>query len=129
MTFTKYASDGGILIQPAALILSNLDREDTLEMHTLEKALVLFKKDMTPLEKGETACGLLRLVNSLFADLLSDFDDEDDEDNKGELDAREDAIYIPIEALEDAGIWGKGLHIQSVDGAVIITADQESDDD
>ena len=37
MTFIKYTHDGKAVIQPAALTLSNLDNEDTLEMHTLDK--------------------------------------------------------------------------------------------
>lgn len=36
MTFIKYTSDGKAVIQPAALTLSGLDREETLELHTLK---------------------------------------------------------------------------------------------
>lgn len=39
MTFIKYTNDGKAVIQPAALTLSGLDREETLEMHTLETPL------------------------------------------------------------------------------------------
>lgn len=80
MTFIKYTHDGKAVIQPAALTLSNLDNEDTLEMHTLEKAIVLLKEKMTPVEKVETACGLMRLINSLSADLMCGFDECIDED-------------------------------------------------
>ena len=46
MTFIKYTNDGKAVIQPAALTLSGLDREETLEIHTLEIAIVLLKPDM-----------------------------------------------------------------------------------
>lgn len=118
MTFIKYTHDGKAVIQPAALILSNLDREETLEMHTLEKAIVLLK------EKVETAFGLMRLINSLSADLMCGFDEDTDESDE---DACGDVISIPIEAFEDAGIWGEDLRIRVIDGAVVITADDESD--
>lgn len=124
MTFIKYTHDGKAVIQPAALILSNLDREETLEMHTLEKAIVLLKEKMTPVEKVETACGLMRLINSLSADLMCGFDEDTDESDE---DACGDVISIPIEAFEDAGIWGEDLRIRVIDGAVVITADDESD--
>lgn len=52
MTFIKYTNDGKAVIQPAALTLSGLDREETLEMHTLENAIVLLKPDMEPVEKA-----------------------------------------------------------------------------
>ena len=33
------------------------------------------------------------------------------------------------QAIEDAGIWGKNLNIQVIDGAVVITADEDTDAD
>lgn len=51
MTFIKYTNDGKAVIQPAALTLSGLEQEETLEMHILEKAIVLLKPDMEPVEK------------------------------------------------------------------------------
>lgn len=39
MTFIKYTNDGKAVIQPAALTLSGLEQEETLEMHILEKPL------------------------------------------------------------------------------------------
>lgn len=52
MTFIKYTSDGKAVIQPAALTLSGLDREETLELHTLENAIVLLKQEMEPCGEG-----------------------------------------------------------------------------
>ena len=52
MTFIKYTNDGKAVIQPAALTLSGLEQEETLEMHTLENAIVLLKPDMEPVEKA-----------------------------------------------------------------------------
>ena len=34
MTFINYTNDGKAVIQSAALILSGLEREETLELHT-----------------------------------------------------------------------------------------------
>ena len=128
MTFIKYTNDGKAVIQPAALVLSGLEKEDALEMHTLDSAIVLIKEEMPPVEKVKTVCSLMGLVNSLTADLMCGFDEFIDEDVDGE-NFCEDTIPIPAEAFEDAGIWGKNLNIQVIDGAVVITADDESDAD
>ena len=130
MTFIKYTHDGKAVIQPAALTLSNLDNEDTLEMHTLDNAIVLLKEDMTSVEKYLAFKALGRLVDSLSLELVNAMeeeggldDDEDDEEFCG------DKLPIPAEAFEAAGIWGKDLHIAAIDGAVVITADEENDAD
>lgn len=132
MTFIKYTNDGKAVIQPAALTLSNLDNEDMLEMHTLDNAIVLLKEDMAPMEKYLTIASLIRLVESLAVELESNTDDGSvnygDEDDDVTGDTCDDVIPIPAEAFEDAGIWGKDLHIQAVDGAVVITADEEGDE-
>ena len=127
MNFIKYTNDGKAVIQPAALILSNLHNEDTLEMHTLENAIVLLKEQMTPLEKGATMIALMRLVNSLTADLMCGFDEDEDADDEDGEDFCSDAIPIPTEAFEDAGLFGKNLRIQVIDGAVIVTEDVDDD--
>ena len=54
MTFIKYTNDGKAVIQPAALVLSGLEKEDALEMHTLDSAIVLIKEEMPPVEKVKT---------------------------------------------------------------------------
>ena len=66
MTFIKYTNDGKAVIQPAALTLSGLEQEETLEMHTLENAIVLLKPDMEPVEKAAAMMTLMRLTNSLL---------------------------------------------------------------
>ena len=71
MTFIKYTNDGKAVIQPAALTLSGLEQEETLEMHTLENAIVLLKPDMEPVEKAAAMMTLMRLTNSLLADMLT----------------------------------------------------------
>lgn len=131
MTFIKYTNDGKAVIQPAALVLSNLDNENALEMHTLDNAIVLLKENMTPLEKFFTVESLIRLVESLAVELEGDTDHDaaDNDDEADNEDFCDDTIPIPVEAFEDAGIWGKDLHVQVIDGAVIITADEGSDDD
>ena len=131
MTSIKYTNDGKAVIQPAALVLSNLDNENALEMHTLDNAIVLLKENMTPLEKFFAVESLIRLVESLAVELEGDTDNDaaDDDDEADDEDFCDDTIPIPVEAFEGAGIWGKDLHVQVIDGAVIITADEGSDDD
>lgn len=36
-------------------------------------------------------------------------------------------IPVPLEAFGDAGLLGKDLHIQIIDGAVVITEDTDDD--
>ena len=50
MKFISYTNDGRVAIQHAALILSKLDEADTLELHTMDNAIILLKKDMTLVE-------------------------------------------------------------------------------
>jgi len=126
MTFIKYTNDGKAVIQPAALTLSGFDEEKKLEMHTLDKAIVLLKENMVPLEKFFAIESLIRLVESLAVELETDTDDDNKADDDGFYD---DTIPIPAEAFEDAGIWGKNLNIQVIDGAVVITADVGCDAD
>ncbi len=132
MTFIKYTNDGKAVIQPAALILSGLENEDALEMQTLDNVLVLLKQKMPPVEKMKTVISLMRLVNSLTADMMCGFekriDEECDDECDEDFDDEEDNIPIPAEAFEDAGILGKILHIQVSDGAVLITAAEEDDE-
>ena len=125
MTFIKYTNDGKAVIQPAALILSGLDREDALEMHTLENAIVLFKQEMEPAEKVAAMTTLLRLAHSLSADMLADWEDhEEDEDMcDGFHGCDEDTLPIPAEAFADAGILYDNLRVVSVDGAVLVVSD------
>ena len=77
MTFIKYTNDGKAVIQPAALTLSGLEQEETLEMHTLENAIVLLKQEMEPVEKATAMMALIRLVNSLWADMLARWEDQE----------------------------------------------------
>ena len=131
MTFIKYTNDGKAVIQPAALILSGLENEDTLEMQTLDNVLVLHKEKMPPVEKMKTVISLMRLVNSLTSDTMCGFAEHIDEECDDECDDdfdEEDNIPIPAEAFEDAGILGKILHVQVSDGAVLITAAEEDDE-
>ena len=120
MTFIKYTNDGKAVIQPAALTLSNLDNEETLEMHTLDNAIVLLKEDMTSMEKTEAMVSLMRLVGSLSADLMYGFVEDDDEDCEDEDDI--ETFGIPIAAFESAGILGNNLRVVTTDGAVLVAS-------
>lgn len=125
MTFINYTNDGKAVIQSAALILSGLEREKTLELHTLENAIVLLKPEMKPVEKAAAMITLMRLVNSLGADMMTGWEgQEDDEDMCGSCHGcDEDILPIPAEAFADAGILFDNLRVFSVDGAVLVVSD------
>lgn len=125
MTFIKYTNDGKAVIQPAALTLSGLDREETLEMHTLENAIVLLKPDMEPVEKAAAMMTVMRLAHSLWEDMLADWEDQKDDEDMcdGCHGCDEDMLPIPVEAFADADILYDNLRVISVDGAVLVVSD------
>ena len=125
MTFFKYTNDGKAVIQPAALTLSGLEQEETLEMHILEKAIVLLKPDMEPVEKTAAMMTLMRLTNSLLADMLADWENQEDDADPcdGCSGCDEDMLPIPAEAFADADILYDNLRVVSVDGAVLVVSD------
>ena len=125
MTFINYTNDGKAVIQSAALILSGLEREETLELHTLENAIVLLKPEMKPVEKAAAMMTLMRLTNSLLADMLADWENQEDDADPcdGCSGCDEDMLPIPAEAFADAGILHDNLRVVSVDGAVLVVSD------
>ena len=125
MTFIKYTNDGKAVIQPAALTLSGLEQEETLEMHILEKAIVLLKPDMEPVQKAAAMMTLMRLTNSLLADMLADWENQEDDADPcdGCSGCDEDMLPIPAEAFADADILYDNLRVVSVDGAVLVVSD------
>ena len=125
MTFINYTNDGKAVIQSAALILSGLEREKTLELHTLENAIVLLKPEMKPVEKAAAMMTLMRLVNSLGADMMAGWkgQEEDEDVCDGCHGCAEDTLSIPAEAFADAGILFDNLRVFSVDGAVLVVSD------
>lgn len=125
MTFIKYTNDGKAVIQPAALTLSGLDREETLEMHTLENAIVLLKPDMEPVEKAAAMMTVMRLAHSRWEDMLADWENQEDDEDMcdGCHGCDEDMLPIPAEAFEDADILYDNLRVISVDGAVLVVSD------
>ena len=125
MTFIKYTNDGKAVIQPAALTLSGLDREETLEMHTLENAIVLLKPDIEPVEKAAAMMTVMRLAHSLWEDMLADWENQEDDEDMcdGCHGCDEDMLPIPAEAFEDADILYDNLCVISVDGAVLVVSD------
>ena len=125
MTFIKYTNDGKAVIQPAALTLSGLDREETLEMHTLENAIVLLKPDIEPVEKAAAMMTVMRLAHSLWEDMLADWENQEDDEDMcdGCHGCDEDMLPIPAEAFEDADILYDNLRVVSVDGAVLVVSD------
>lgn len=125
MTFIKYTNDGKAVIQPTALTLSGLDREETLEMHTLENAIVLLKPDIEPVEKAAAMMTVMRLAHSLWEDMLADWENQEDDEDMcdGCHGCDEDMLPIPAEAFEDADILYDNLRVISVDGAVLVVSD------
>ena len=125
MTFIKYTNDGKAVIQPAALTLSGLEQEETLEMHTLENAMVLLKQEMEPVEKAAAMMALMRLAHSLWEDMLAGWEDQKDDADPcdGCSGCGEDMLPIPAEAFADAGILHDNLRVVSVDGAVLVVSD------
>lgn len=125
MTFIKYTNDGKAVIQPAALTLSGLGREETLEMHTLENAIVLLKPDMEPVEKAAAMMTVMRLAHSLWEDMLADWEGQKDDKDMcdGCHGCNEDMLPIPAEAFADADILYDNLRVISVDGAVLVVSD------
>ena len=125
MTFINYTNDGKAVIQSAALILSGLEREETLELHTLENAIVLLKPEMKPVEKAAAMMTLMRLANSLWADMMAAWENQEGDEEKCEgcHGCDEDMLPIPAEAFADAGILFDNLRVFSVDGAVLVVSD------
>ena len=102
----------------------------------MDNAIILLKKDMTLVETRDVLQGMVRLARSMTLDALCNSDAEDktplvDESVDDEYvdDEYEDTITIPVplEAFGDAGLLGKDLHIQVIDGAVVITEDTDDD--
>ena len=132
MKFINYTNDGRVVVQHAALILSKLDETDTLELHTMDNAIILFKKNMTQVETRDVLQGMVRLARSMTLDALCNSDAEDKTplvDDESFDDEYEDTITIPVplEAFVDAGLLDKDLRIQIIDGAVVITEDTDDD--
>lgn len=131
MKFINYTNDGRVVVQHAALILSKLDETDTLELHTMDNAIILLKKDMTLVETRDVLQGMVRFARSMTLDALCNSDAEDKTPLVDESvdDEYEDTITIPVplEAFGDAGLLGKDLHIQVIDGAVVITEDTDDE--
>ena len=129
MTFINYTNDGKAVIQSAALILSGLEREETLELHTLENAIVLLKPDMKPVEKAAAMMTLMRLVNSLWADMMAAWEsqEKDEEKCEGCHGCDEDMLPIPADAFADAGILHDNLRVFSVDGAVLVVPQDDAE--
>ena len=129
MTFINYTNDGKAVIQSAALILSGLEREKTLELHTLENAIVLLKPEMKPVEKVAAMMTLMRLTNSLGADMTTSWksQEEDEDVCNGCHGCTEDTLPIPAEAFADAGILYDNLRVFSVDGAVLVVPQDDAE--
>ena len=129
MTFINYTNDGKAVIQSTALILSGLEQEETLELHTLENAIVLLKPEMKPVEKAAAMITLMRLTNSLWADMMAAWEsqEKDEEKCEGCHGCDEDMLPIPAEAFADAGILFDNLRVLSVDGAVLVVPQDDAE--
>lgn len=116
MKFINYTNDGRVVVQHAALILSELDETDTLELHTMDNAIILLKKDMTLVETRDVLQGMVRLARSMTLDALCNSDAEDktplvdesvdDEYEDAVNDAYEQRLQERMEQSEDAPAQG-----------------------
>ena len=129
MTFINYTNDGKAVIQSAALILSGLEREETLELHTLENAIVLLKPEMKPVEKAAAMITLMRLVNSLGADMMTGWGGQEEDENMcGRCHGGDEEMRtIPAEGFGGAGILFDNLRVFSVDGAVLVVPQDDAE--
>lgn len=68
---------------------------------------------------------LMRLTNSLLADMLADWENQEDDADPcdGCSGCDEDMLPIPAEAFADADILYDNLRVVSVDGAVLVVSD------
>lgn len=69
MKFVKTPGAAGIMITKAAMSLSGLGSEEKLELHTLENAAVLLKRNMTAMELLHAVKALDSLAGELLAEL------------------------------------------------------------
>ncbi len=93
-------------------------------MHTLENAIVLLKQEMEPVEKAAAMMALIRLVNSLWADMMAGWEDQEAIRPRAMAAlAAARMLPIPAEAFADAGILHDNLRVVSVDGAVLVVSD------
>lgn len=129
MEFITYTHDGKAVISPAALTLSKLEREDMLELHALDGAIVLTGKHQTAVETAEVMSALMRLVSSMSVDLMCSFDGDEgsicDGDCGNCCEGCADTIPVPTEAFADAGLLGKHLCTQVIGNTVVISEDTE----
>ena len=77
------------------------------------------------MEKATAMMALIRLVNSLWADMLARWEDQEgDADPCGGCSGcDEEMLPIPAEAFADADILYDNLRVVSVDGAVLVVSD------
>lgn len=127
MNFVNFNSEGKFVIQNPALILSGLENEPKLEMHTLDGAIILIKPERSFLDQLKLRSGLNNFVSYLTSevDKVCTKHEEADRDNS---DINSDGIRIPFEMFENAGILGENLCLRCIEGAVIITSEKMAED-
>ena len=71
----------------------------------------------------------MRLVNSLWADMMAAWENQEKDDEKCEgcHGCAEDTLPIPAEAFADAGILYDNLRVFSVDGAVLVVPQDDAE--
>jgi hypothetical protein len=71
MKFIKEVTVSGVFIPKSAMILSGLDEADSLELHTLDDAVVLLKDSMTADEMFSVIESLSELTSELITHLVN----------------------------------------------------------
>ena len=110
MTYVKRAQSGGVEITSAALTLSGLEKQEFLEVQTLNGAVVLFSADAERHELAGIVNELVRLAEAIITDVL------DEEEAEQEI----DSVPFPKAILENAGLNGNEYHVFSDKGIVMI---------
>ena len=127
MNFVNFNSDGKIVIQNLALILSGLENEQKLEMHTLDGAIVLIKPERSLLDQLKLRSGMNNFVSYLTSEVDKVCTEHEEEDHDT-CDINSDGIRIPFGMFEDAGILGENLCLRCIESAVIITSEEMAED-
>lgn len=110
MTFVKRTANEGVVITPAAMLLSGLEVHELLEVQTLDGAVVMYQADAEYQDRLAIANELMRLAEALLSDTMEDAADE--------LEA--DSVRFPNEIFESAGLDTDEYDIFSDDGIIMI---------
>lgn len=110
MKFNKQMDSGALLIPRAAFKISSFEADEKTEIHALDSAVIVLKKQMTAMELIQAADALHRLATELTAHLAMACGECGEEENTVTIgiaeydhDLRDVPPYL-LEMLAEAGI-------------------------